>query len=867
MTEPFARLSAALADRYRLSRELGAGGMATVYLAEDLKHDRQVAIKVLRPDLAATLGPERFLREVKIAAALQHPHVLPLYDSGQADGFLYYVMPYVEGTSLRQKLVREGELPVADAVRILRDLADAMAYAHAHGVVHRDIKPENVMLSGRHALVTDFGVAKAVSEATGRQTLTTAGVALGTPTYMAPEQAAADPHTDYRADIYAFGVVAYELLAGRPPFIGTTPQAVLAAHVTTAAEPVTAHRASIPPALAALVMKCLEKKPADRWQRAEELIVQLEAVLTPSGGTTPTATQPITAASPPVPSRRPWLAWVVGAAALVIVAVGALWFTRRPKAPAIERFAVIPFENRTGNPAHAELGAMVADWVTRGLVEARLAEVVPTQVVAAAMAKAKEQPGEALVSQVARETGATKLVTGAYYAAGDSLRFQAELIDPGAGKSLAAVQPVTTLPAATMAAIDSIRRRVLGSLALAVDSVWGRWARTSSAAPPLEAFRLFVRGIEAFWRDAAEGERLVRQALAADRSFLTAAVILATILDSQGRYQEADSVIRQVELRDPEQDTRWTRWIRADLGGDRDAAYRAFARDSTLLGDGSDRQQFGFEALKLNRPREALRTFSQVKPRSFGMSGIPHFWNVVAEAHHMLGDHEAELAAIHQGREQFPRSFWLAKVEAATLAALGRHEDLARLIEEARNLPPDPWGGSFGTLLLEASAERAAHGDSAGAAETANQAVAWYAAQSAADRGRLRYEQVLALYQVGRAKDAAAILPPSCPASYEGLPCLGWTALVALWRGDTSLARRTAETISGLQLRPRLTQCEQAYWLATVAVAQGQLDLGLERLRESFAKGYSHGIWLHRDPLLAMLHAHPGFTEILRPKG
>ena len=180
------RLTAALADHYLIERELGAGGMATVYLAEDLKHHRKVAVKVLRPDLAASLGPERFLREVTIAANLQHPHVLPLYDSGQADGFLYYVMPYVEGTNLRQKLIREGELPIAEAVRILRDMADAMAYAHQHGVVHRDIKPENVMLSGRHALVTDFGVAKAVSQATGRQTLTTAGVALGTPTYMSP---------------------------------------------------------------------------------------------------------------------------------------------------------------------------------------------------------------------------------------------------------------------------------------------------------------------------------------------------------------------------------------------------------------------------------------------------------------------------------------------------------------------------------------------------------------------------------------------------------------------------------------------------------------------------------------------------------
>jgi serine/threonine-protein kinase len=329
MTSIPERLQASLADRYRIERELGAGGMATVYLADDLKHHRQVALKVLRPELTASLGPERFLREVTIAANLQHPHILPLYDSGEADGFLFYVMPYVEGPSVRQRLVREGELPVAETVRILRDVADAMAYAHSRGVVHRDIKPENVMLSGRHAMVTDFGVAKAVSEATGRQALTTAGIALGTPSYMAPEQAAADPHTDHRADIYAFGAMAYELLTGRPPFVGPTPQAILAAHVMTAAEPVSQHRASIPPQLAALVMRCLEKKPADRFQSAEELIPQLEAVLTPSGGMTPTTTQPVAAARP---ARRFAVPALIAALVLVVVlgAVGVLVILRRP---------------------------------------------------------------------------------------------------------------------------------------------------------------------------------------------------------------------------------------------------------------------------------------------------------------------------------------------------------------------------------------------------------------------------------------------------------------------------------------------------------------------------------------------------------
>jgi serine/threonine-protein kinase len=269
MTTPIARLTAALQATYAIEREAGAGGMATVYLARDLKHGRAVAIKVLRSELAATVGTDRFLHEIEMAARLQHPHILPVYDSGAADGFLYYVMPYVDGQSLRDRLARQGELPVHAALKLLVEIVDALGYAHGRGVVHRDVKPDNVMLSGRHALVMDFGVAKAVSEASGRNQLTTAGVALGTPAYMAPEQAAADPHLDHRVDIYAVGVMAYELLAGRPPFVGGTPQQVLAAHVTQAPEPVTRYRPAISPALEATVMRCLAKRPADRWPSAD----------------------------------------------------------------------------------------------------------------------------------------------------------------------------------------------------------------------------------------------------------------------------------------------------------------------------------------------------------------------------------------------------------------------------------------------------------------------------------------------------------------------------------------------------------------------------------------------------------------------
>ena len=287
MSELRVRLQATLGDAYQIERELGGGGMSRVFVAKEAALPRRVVIKVLPPEMAAGVNVERFRREIQLAASLQHPHIVPLLSAGASGDLLYYTMPLVEGESLRAKLAREGELPVGETIRILTDVADALAYAHSHDVVHRDIKPDNVLLSGKHALVTDFGVAKAVSASSGGP-LTSLGLALGTPAYMAPEQAAADPHVDHRADLYALGVLGYEMLTGRPPLTGATPQATLAAQVTKKPEPVIAHREAILPALNALVMRCLEKHPADRWQSAADMLQQLEAMATPAGGVAPT---------------------------------------------------------------------------------------------------------------------------------------------------------------------------------------------------------------------------------------------------------------------------------------------------------------------------------------------------------------------------------------------------------------------------------------------------------------------------------------------------------------------------------------------------------------------------------------------------
>jgi len=271
------RVKAAVAGRYEVERELGAGGMAVVYLARDVKHDRQVALKIFRPESSSGMGTERFLREIQVTAKLSHPNILPLYDSGEAGGLLYYVMPYVEGETLAGLLSREGELPIPQALQIAREVAEALAYAHSYGVVHRDIKPANIMLSGGHAVVADFGIARALVEA-GTKKLTETGMAIGTPAYMSPEQASASEHIDARSDVYALGCVLYEMLVGQPPFTGPTAQAILARQSMDAVPAPHIVRKSIPPDLEAVIYTALEKSPADRYHTATELVEALRAV-------------------------------------------------------------------------------------------------------------------------------------------------------------------------------------------------------------------------------------------------------------------------------------------------------------------------------------------------------------------------------------------------------------------------------------------------------------------------------------------------------------------------------------------------------------------------------------------------------------
>jgi serine/threonine-protein kinase len=407
MADTFDRLKTALADRYAIERELGAGGMATVYLAEDLKHHRKVAVKVLRPELAATLGPERFVREIEIAANLTHPHILPLHDSGDADGFLYYVMPYIEGESLRERLDRKGKLSVDGGIRITDQVASALSYAHEHGVVHRDIKPENIMLAGDQAIVADFGIARALQVAGGER-LTGTGLAIGTPQYMSPEQAMGLEEVDARSDVYSLGCVVYEMVAGRAPFEGTTPQALLAQHAVDTVQGLRASDPAIPLFVGRAVERALAKSPADRFQSASAFAEAL---------TTGTVVARV--------GRRRWRRrTVVGAvtAVVLLLAVGGWWLATMAGGPAIERLAVLPFTNLMNDSEQEYL----LQGVHTGLIdELALAGVS----VIARRSVMQYQNSDKPIRDIARELGIDALVEGTLERTGDSLGIRVQLID------------------------------------------------------------------------------------------------------------------------------------------------------------------------------------------------------------------------------------------------------------------------------------------------------------------------------------------------------------------------------------------------------------------------------------------------------
>ncbi len=458
------RLHAALADRYALQREIGRGGMATVFLAQDLKHDRLVALKVLHPELAASLGPERFLREIQIAARLQHPHILPLYDSGQAADLLYYVMPYVEGESLRARLIREKQLPVEEAIHIARDVAAALDYAHRHRVVHRDIKPENVMLHEGEAMVTDFGIAKAISAA-GGESLTQTGIAVGTPTYMSPEQAAGEGEPDGRSDIYSLGCVLYEMLAGAAPFTGATMQAVIAKRFTEAAPSLRAVRATVHEGVEQAVTKALARIPADRFATASQFA---QALASHTGSTPPDVTT------------------FAGAAAATAKSI-----------------AVLPFVNMSADPENEYFTDGIAEEIINALTKVQALRVASRTSAFAFKGK------NADIRKIGEQLGVTTVLEGSVRKAGNRLRVTAQLVSVTDGYHLWSDRYDRQLED-VFAIQDEIAENIVRALRVVLSEKEKRAIEVAPTAD-VQAYDYYLRGRQFFHQFRRTGIQFARR--------------------------------------------------------------------------------------------------------------------------------------------------------------------------------------------------------------------------------------------------------------------------------------------------------------------------------------------------------------------
>lgn len=883
------RLQTALGATYAVDREIGGGGMSRVFVAQEIALGRTVVVKVLPPELAAEVSEERFRREVLLAAGLQHPHIVPLLSAGQADGLLYYTMPFVEGETLRSRISREGELPVAEAVRVLAHVADAVAYAHAHGIVHRDIKPENILLTGQHALVTDFGVAKALGEAASGTTLTATGLALGTAAYMAPEQVAADPAVDHRADIYALGIVAYELLAGAPPFSARTSQQLAAAHLTQQPEAVDRKRPAVPPALATLVMSCLEKRPADRPQSAEWITREL-ATLAISGG------QP----ARPVRTSRNRRTVLIGAtAAVILAALAAAFAVYDRREPGIfvsgKRVVVAVFSNETGDPTLAPFGKMAADWITQGLQETGFIDVVDSRAVLQASQELSAR-GAPVVEVLSTQTGAAIVVWGSYYSERDSLIVRAQIVDASNGKLLRSVSVGAISRQTPTVALELLRERVLAALAPLVDPRLATW-ETSVKPPSYAAYRAYTEGLETYVAqntgvlvyDSAAAH--FAEAVSLDSAFQTARLWQAFTLFLAGwttnphYLRPADSVISVLQRHHGElstSDRRFLNWFLALRRGDMPGTYVA-AKEMMNASPGSAHAiwETALAAVRTNRPREALQLFDrpELARRPEGSLSLQGYWSWKAVAFHLLAEYENELRVARLGRERAPLSRGLSLVEARAHAALG---DSRESLEVAQSFL-EPSSGSSRPSLVEIRQiveELHAHGEVDAARTLADRAIDAYRTyqRSAEPNVSDRINVANILYAVGRfgelrapLAELASLDSASFPTVAAELNVRGLRGVLAARAGDRAAAQIISSQLESRKLDV-VVKPLRSYWRARIAAVLGDRESAVAFLRRAVAEGFMPvqavaGRFIHADPDFQSLRSIPEFRELLPPRG
>jgi tetratricopeptide (TPR) repeat protein/predicted Ser/Thr protein kinase len=882
LSDPLEVLKEVLSARYRVERELGRGGMAVVYLAEDLKHRRKVALKVLKPELARAIGSGRFLQEIAIAAGLNHPNILPLHDSGEAGGLLYYVMPYVAGESLGDRLRREKQLSIPEALGIVQDVAAGLSHAHRAGIIHRDIKPTNILLASGRAVVSDFGIARAIGEA-GGQDLTEPGLVLGTPAYMSPEQAAGVTELDARTDIYSLGCVLYEMLAGQPPFTGSSAAALLARKAIDTVPRLRVVRDAVPQAMEDVLLRALAKVPADRFVTVEEFA---EALVTPG---LPASAAPI---SPAARARR---LWGVGVGLAVLMATGAAAWTVAHRGTGLvpDRVVVNLFENRTRDPTLDPLASMTADWLTDGIQHLGSIEVVPTTAtlfLASDLRAGKTGSTDPTggLRRLVEETGAGLVVTGAYYRLGDSLQFRARIVNARSGTAIRIVDPVTGSVERPLEVIEALREKVLGALAAHLDVAMGELAQSP---PAYTAYKPYLEGLKLF-SQLRVNEAIPRldSAIALDSTFTSALFISANVQATAGQFARYDSSLDRLERlrgRMSAAETHYLDWMQALRRGDLTEALHALREAARLTPNPGTRYMVGVFGLRANRPGEALRVLPARDRQSLFWRTWSWTWQVPTEAYHLLGDHRRELKEARRGRQQHPDLLATMYNEVLALAGLGEIEAVQSLLHDALALAPQPvW--TYGSLAANAALELRVHGHPESARTVLQGAMEWYRERLTEHpgQGQLRFELARCLYWSGRWDEARVLFDtllsevPESGAPWHGLGTasdfdyLGFLGVIAARQGHSADALRLSERLAAIT-RPHLFGYP-TLWRARIAALMGDPERAVGLLRQAIsqgvlpgdlAQGLGYPMLLHRDIDLESMRDYPPFQELLRPKG
>ncbi|PYO60478.1 MAG: hypothetical protein DMD70_08480 [Gemmatimonadetes bacterium] len=876
-------LRESLAPRYDVEREIGAGGMARVFLAVEQHPHRRVAIKVLDPEVSTRLLRERFIREVDLSSNLSHPHIVPIFSAGEVDGLFYYVMPYIEGESLRHRLLRERKLPLEAALHIARDVADALGFAHGQGIIHRDIKPENILLAGDHAIVADFGIARAISAA-GSLTLTQAGQPIGSPGYMSPEQAMALGDLDARTDIYSLGCVLFEMLAGESPVTSMTERRV---HNWTALETSKALQGAhtgVVRGVKHAISRALAPLPDDRFPTVTEFATALGA----PAYRTSVPTRGIFAGG-----RGRRVALVLGVA-LALVGAGAAVRLLGNRGSQLNgrRVVVAVIENHTGDRALDNIGHMAADWVTQGLAQTGLVEVVPSMSVMTSTRASGYGPGHfdaAGIQTLGRETGAGTVVSGAYYREADSIRFQVQISAATDGTVLRALEPVAGPISQPLAAVETVRQRVMAALATLFDSRLSLWAKTTGQPPTFAAYQEFIQGLDRMVQFDSHGAiDHFRRAALEDTSFRLPLIFAAHEHMDLGEFATADSIAHAVE-RSPGRlsplDQHYLTWVLVQSRGDRQRALET-AREMAVIAPNSETLWLVAQcALALNRPRETITALTTLGPDRGLFRGWSVYWFYLTFAHHLVGDHRRELKEAREGRRRHPADFAVLAAEVRALAALGRAGDITARLAEAPSLPPQP-GWSPADVALIAALELAAHDHRAEAPAAGAWAVRWLEGRPAAEVHSVanRFRLALAYYVGGRLDDTRRLLEGLAAERAAGVPDYATMRWIAVITGDSPdrvtlqgflgvLAARQERRADALRfdrtlqaMRPRYLFGRHTMWRARIHAVLGERDTAVALVQEAFAQGYPRGGVMHLFPSLWSLRDYPPYRELLTPK-